>query len=99
MDYLLVALEALAATVAFVLASVALLAAQRYAERRYAFIGIGLGVLGGVSLAGLIDLFAVGAIPGGGLSYFTAGLLLVAELLLYLSMVTKRTVPGRLADG
>jgi hypothetical protein len=99
MDYLLAALEALAATVAFVLASVALLAAQRYGENRYAFIGIGLVVLGVVSIGGIINLLAAGTIPGAGLGYFTAALLLIAELLLYLSMVAKRTMPGRSADG
>jgi hypothetical protein len=99
MDYLLTALETVAAGLALVLAVIALFAAQRYSERRFVFVGVGLGALGVVSLLGLVDIVADGTVPGSGLGYPTVILLLVAEALLYLSLVAKRTVPRRLVDG
>jgi hypothetical protein len=99
MDDLLGALDALACGLAIILAVVALMAAQRYSERRFAFIGIGLAALGAVSLLGLLDLFVPGTIPNSGLGYPSAVLILVAEVMLYLSMIAKPSVPERIADG
>jgi 1,4-dihydroxy-2-naphthoate octaprenyltransferase len=67
MDYLLALLEVFTAGLAFVLGVIALFAAKRYSERRFAFVGLGLGALGVVSLIGLIDIIVVGFILGGGL--------------------------------
>jgi hypothetical protein len=99
MDVLLAALEALALGLALILAAVALLAARRYSERRFAFIGTGLAALGAVSLIGLIDMFQDGAVPNGGLGYPSVILILIAEVMLYLSLIAKPNVPERIVDG
>jgi CHASE2 domain-containing sensor protein len=99
MDDLLAALEALAVGLAIILAVLALLAARRYSERRFAFIGVGLVALGAVSLLGLIDAFWTGAIPNGGLGYPSAVLILFAEAMLYLSLIARPNVPERIVDG
>jgi hypothetical protein len=98
MDDVLAGLEALAVGLALVLAVIALMAARRYSDRRFAFIGIGLAALGLVSLVGLISLISPDTIPNGGLGYPPVVLVLLAEIMLYLSLTTKRTLPAEVAD-
>jgi hypothetical protein len=99
MDDLLAALEAFAFVLAIILAAIALMAAQRYSEGRFAFIGIGLVALGVVSLLGLLDLVFPGTIQSGALGYPPVILMLFAEAMLYLSLIAKPSVPERIADG
>lgn len=99
MDDLLAALESLALGLALVLALLAFLAAGRYSDRRFAFVGAGLGSLGVVSLLGLIALFTNGDLGDTSLGYPSVIFLLLAEAFLYLSLVTRRPQAQRAKDG
>jgi hypothetical protein len=98
-DVLLACLATVSVGLAFVLAGLAIFAARRFSETRFVYVGVALLALGGIGALGLLDLAEAGAVPGAGLEYPTVLLLLVAEGLLYLSMVTTRRRSGRPADG
>jgi hypothetical protein len=99
MDPLLALLDAVGTGLASVLAALAFLAARRYSERRFGLVGVALVALGIVTLVALVDLANPQAVPGAGLGYPPVGLIILAEALLYLSLITSRGRAGRLTDG
>jgi uncharacterized membrane protein YhaH (DUF805 family) len=84
-------LDAIAFALAALLALIAVGAARRYHDRRFAMVGAALAVLGLVSVAGAVDLLWPGSIPGADLGTVPAVLLIFAEALLYLSFVAARS--------
>ncbi|MGA8303756.1 MAG: hypothetical protein WA691_04025 [Thermoplasmata archaeon] len=83
-------LDVVALVLAILLALIGFAAAARYRDRRFAFVGVALTVLGLVSGVGLANVLWSGVIPGGHLGPTLAGLLIVSEALLYLSFVASR---------
>jgi hypothetical protein len=98
-DPVLAFLTVVAAGLALVLGALAFAAAQRFSESRFVYAGLALVALGGVSALGLVDLLFQSAVPGASLGYPSTVLLLVAEVLLYVSMVTRRGRSGRRTDA
>jgi hypothetical protein len=98
-DPLLAGLELFATGLPAILALVAFLAARRYAERRFAFVGAGLLALGALALLGLVANLSGYLSAEVGLGLGSVLLLLVAEIFLFLSLVTKRATSERSADG
>jgi hypothetical protein len=84
-------LDATAFALAVLLALIALGAARRYRERRFALVGTALAVLGLVSAVGVVDLLWPGSLPGGDLGTVPAVLIIAAEVLFYLSFVAARS--------
>jgi hypothetical protein len=90
MNEIQLVLDAVAFVLAVLLALIGFSAAARYRDRRFAFVGVALTVLGLISGVGLADVLWSDAIPGGHLGPTLAGLLIVSEALLYISFVASR---------
>jgi hypothetical protein len=84
-------LDAIAFVLAVLLALIALGAALRYRDLRFAAVGAALAVLGLVSAFGAVDRLWPRTIPGSELGVVPAVLLIVSETLLYLSFVAARS--------
>ena len=84
-------LDAIGFALALLLAVIALAAARRYRDPRFALVGVALAVLGLLSLVGAVDLLWPGSVPGGDLGPIPALLLIGAEVLFYLSFVAARS--------
>lgn len=93
MDVVLGSLQSVAFGLALVLSLLALLVARRYADRRFVMVGIGLALLGFVSLLSLLALAGLPAVQGAAIGYPTTAVLLVAELMLYLSLTSTSAQP------
>lgn len=91
MNEVLLVLDAIALTLAALLAAIGFAAARRYRDRRFVFVGIALGVVGLVGLVGVVDNLLPGAIPDGDLGAVPVLLLILSEVLLYLSFVVTRS--------
>lgn len=98
MDVALALLDVFIAGTGAVLSSIAFGGARRYKEPRFALVGLGVAVL---ALAGAV---AAASVIGGvtapqiQLGVFPASVVLAAEILLYLSVVLRRTGPGLAAS-
>lgn len=88
-------LDAIGVALAVLLAGIALGAARRYQDRRFAFVGTALAVLGLVSAVGAVDLLWPGSLPGADLGPVPALLLIGSEVLFYLSFVAARSLAPR----
>ena len=91
MNELLLVLDVIALVLAVLLALIGFGAARRYRDRRFAFVGAALTALGLVSGVGAVDLLRPGAVPGAGLGTVPAAFLILAEALIYLSLVASRS--------
>jgi hypothetical protein len=98
-DPVLLGLDAVTTLLALLLAGIAIASARRYEERRFAFVGLALLGVALVGALGCADILSPGSVPGGEVGYPIGSLLLLAELLLYLSMVSSRSGDGRPGDG
>ncbi len=83
-------LDAIAFALAALLALIALGAARRYRDRRFALVGGALAVLGLVSAVGAVGLLWPGSLPGADLGTVPAMLIIGSEVLFYLSFVASR---------
>jgi hypothetical protein len=90
-------LDAIAFALAVLLGWIALSAARRYRDRRFAFVGAALAALGLVSAFGAVDLLWPGSLPGSDLGLVPALLLIGSEVLFYLSFVAARSWTPRSA--
>ena len=84
-------LDAIAAALAVLLSVIGGAAARRYRDRRFALVGGALAVLGLLGAIGAVALLWPGSIPGADLGPVPAALLILAEVLFYLSFVAPRT--------
>jgi hypothetical protein len=84
-------LDAIGFALALLLAAIALAAARRYQDLRFALVGAALAVLGLLSLVGAVDLLWPGSVPGADFGPIPALLLIGAEALFYLSFVAARS--------
>jgi hypothetical protein len=87
----LLVLDVIAIVLAALLALIGFGAAQRYRDRRFAFVGAALAALGFIGVVGVVDLLEPGLIPGAELGTVPVGFLILAEALLYLSFVASRS--------
>lgn len=83
-------LDALAVALGILLALIALGAARRYRDRRFALVGTALALLGLVGAVGAVALLWPGALPSADLGTVPVLLLISAEVLFYLSFVASR---------
>lgn len=88
-------LDAIASALAVLLALIGLGAARRYHDHRFALVGAALAVLGVVTAVGAVDLLWSGSIPGAELGTSTVLLIIVSEVLFYLSFVASRSWTSR----
>lgn len=66
------------------------IAAVRYRDIRFGFVAGALGILAIVGLAGVVSLLWPGSIPDANLGTIPAALIIVSEVLFYLSFVVGR---------
>jgi hypothetical protein len=92
-------LDALVTGLALVLAALAFAAARRYSELRFALVGIALLSLAIVGILGFLSFWTAAAPAGWNLGLAPAALILVAEALLYASLVVTRPAGWRRANG
>lgn len=94
MDATLTVLDVGVLALGGVLASLTAATAVRYQERRFALIGLAMAGIGLVGALGLANLIWPGSLPSASLGWTTSLVLIVAELLLYLSLVVGRPRGG-----
>jgi hypothetical protein len=92
-------LDAIVVALAVLLGVIVATAAVRYRDVRFGFVAGALGLLGLVGLAGLADLLWPGAVPGADLGNLAAALIIVSEVLFYLSFVVGRKWTGSPPPG
>jgi hypothetical protein len=90
MNESLLPLDAIAIVLAVLLAWIGFGAARRYRDRRFAFVGAALATLGFVGVVGAVNVVWPGEVPAAELGTVPVALLIVSELLLYLSLVLSR---------
>lgn len=83
-------LDAIIIALAVLLGFIAGLAAARYKDVRFGFVAGALALLGLVGAVGLVGLLYPGDLPGSDLGVTPAALIIVAEVLFYLSFVVSR---------
>jgi hypothetical protein len=90
MNEVLLVLDAIAIVLAVLLAWIGFGAAYRYRDRRFGFVGGALAALGLVGVVGAVNVVWPGELPSAELGTVPIALLIVSELLLYLSFVLSR---------
>ena len=70
-----------------VLAGAGLSAAVRYHDRRFGLISAGLLILGAVGATGIVNLLSPNLLPAANLGVIPAVLMVVSEVLIYISLV------------
>lgn len=83
-------LDAIVVALAALLGVIVVLAAIRYRDVRFGFVAGALGALGIVGLVGLVALLWPASVPDSDLGNVPAVLIIVSEVLFYLSFVVGR---------
>jgi hypothetical protein len=88
-------LDAVAFGLAALLALIGFGAARRYADLRFALVGGAMSVLGALAALAIAGLLEPEVVPGSALGTVPAVLLILCEVLLYLSFVAPRNRSAR----
>lgn len=84
-------LDAIVVALAVVLCLIVSVAAARYRDVRFGFVAGALAVLGILGAVGEVTLVWPSAVPGAALGPLPASLIIVSEVLFYLSFVVARS--------